>query len=220
MATPPGASADAAVLDHLMVAVLLVEDVTQSPVLAVLPRLMVLRRDVLEPGSCIAPVVSFVQAELARPLPGYQVLSRQFAHLLLTALLRTHVLNSGIDAPHWMRGLADAEIGQALTLMHTRHGEAWDLPTLARACGLSRSGFAQRFRRLVGSPPMDYLASVRLHAAAQRLVAGEPVARVAERVGYRSEWAFRQAFVKQFGQTPLRYGKLLRGTGDAAAASR
>jgi AraC-like DNA-binding protein len=33
---------------------------------------------------------------------------------------------------------------------------------------------------------------------------------VAEQVGYRSEWAFRHAFVRQFGQTPLRYGKAMR----------
>lgn len=196
--------------DRLLTVALLVEDVVQSPVLAVLPSLIVFRREVLQAGAWIEPLARFVEAEMRSPQPGYNATARQLANLVFIALVRLHVLDSGAGRASWMRGMADAQIGRALTLMHGRYGDPWDLPALARACGLSRSNLSKRFHELVGSPPMLYLTSVRLHAAARLLIEGRPVAAVAEQVGYRSEWAFRQAFVRQFGATPLRYGKGLR----------
>lgn len=200
--------------DRLLTVALLVEDAVQSPVLGVLPSLIVLRREVLEAGAWLAPLAHFVQAERQQPQPGYDAIARQLAHLLFIALLRTHVLATGTDRASWMRGMTDPAIGQALTLMHARPGDDWRLPALASACGLSRSAFSRRFATLVGAAPMAYLAAVRLHAAASLLKDGQPVARVAEQVGYRTETAFRQAFIQQFGLPPMRHGRQAReGTG-------
>lgn len=193
--------------DRLLTVALLVEDAVQSPVLGVLPSLIVLRRAALEAGAWLAPLAHFVDTEQARPQPGYDALARQLAHLLFIALLRTHVLTTGTDRASWMRGMTDPAIGQALTLMHAHPAQDWQLPALARQCGLSRSAFSRRFAALVGMAPMAYLATVRLHAAAALLREGLAVARVAERVGYRTETAFRQAFIRQFGQSPMRHGR-------------
>jgi AraC-like DNA-binding protein len=202
---PQGPRPAGAVVDRMMTVALLVEDVAQSPVLAVLPPLIVLRADEPETTAWLAPLARFVEDELRAPKAGYNAVARQQAGTTFIALLRQYVLHSGSDRASWMRGMADPMIGHALELLHAAPAEDWSLAKLAGACGLSRSNFAKRFHQLVGQPPMTYLASVRLHAAARLLVEGCRVAEAAERVGYRSEWAFRQAFTRQFGLAPLRY---------------
>jgi AraC-like DNA-binding protein len=196
--------------DRLLTLALVVRDVVHSPVLAVLPKLMVLPAASAGLQGWLQALSAFVVDECAAPSPGYNAIARQLATALFTLMIRRHAVQAGADKASWLRGMTDPHIGPALAVMHARSGEAWRLDDLARESGLARSTFSRRFRQCVGRAPMDYLAALRLHGAAERLVAGEPVARVAEQVGYRSEWAFRHAFVRQFGQTPLRYGKAMR----------
>jgi AraC-like DNA-binding protein len=59
---------------------------------------------------------------------------------------------------------------------------------------------ADRFVRLIGVPPMHYLASWRMQVATQQLRnTSASLAQVAENVGYDSEAAFYRAFKKAFG---------------------
>ena len=62
---------------------------------------------------------------------------------------------------------------------------------------------AERFIRLIGMPPMHYLASWRMQVATQKLRnTSASLAQVAEIVGYDSEAAFSRAFKKAFGAAP------------------
>jgi len=57
--------------------------------------------------------------------------------------------------------------------------------------------------RLIGVPPMHYLASWRMEVAAEKLRnTNASLAQVAEIVGYDSEAAFSRAFKKAFGTAP------------------
>jgi AraC-like DNA-binding protein len=74
--------------------------------------------------------------------------------------------------------------------------------------GLSRSALAERFTRIMGEPPIRYLARQRLQAAAQRLQgSNDSVARIAFKVGYESEAAFNRAFKREFGVPPATWRK-------------
>ena len=76
----------------------------------------------------------------------------------------------------------------------------WTAENLAREVGLSRSAFAHRFNRLIGHPPMRYLARQRMIQAAVLLrETTDPVARIAYEVGYESEAAFNRAFKREHG---------------------
>ena len=69
--------------------------------------------------------------------------------------------------------------------------------------GLSRSALADRFTRLIGEPPMRYLARWRIQVAAHQLRNSDtPLARIAKQVGYESEAAFNRAFKRSFGVPP------------------
>jgi AraC-like DNA-binding protein len=192
--------------DRMITAALLVQDVVQNPVLEALPPIIKLSRQAL--SACPWPhmLAAFVESE-QQQRPGFNALALLMARLVLLALIREHVVQEGAVEASWMRGMGDPAIGHALVLMHDRFGEGWSLASLAKASGLSRTVFAQRFAALVGQSPMVYLTSVRLHAAAHQLRLGASVAKAAEAAGYRSEAAFRIGFVRQFGATPLRYAK-------------
>src|SRR3546814_17169836 len=58
----------------------------------------------------------------------------------------------------WVSGLGDAAARRALALLHGALDRRWTAEDLARAVGLSRSAFAERFTRAPGEPPMHYLA--------------------------------------------------------------
>lgn len=83
---------------------------------------------------------------------------------------------------------------------------------LGRQVGLSRSALHERFVRLVGHPPMQYLANWRMQRGAVLLREGNAtVATIAQEVGYDSEAAFARAFKRLVGQPPAAWRRAQRG---------
>ena len=73
---------------------------------------------------------------------------------------------------------------------------------------MSRSRFAERFKNLVGQPPIGYLSQHRMAFAAQQLEADIlALAEIAEQTGYESERVFARAFKRWSGLTPRSYQK-------------
>jgi AraC-like DNA-binding protein len=77
---------------------------------------------------------------------------------------------------------------------------------MAEEVGMSRSAFAEKFARVVGESPMQYLTRWRLQKAAGLLRGplsnSSGLAEVAARVGYESDAAFSKAFKRILGVTP------------------
>jgi AraC-like DNA-binding protein len=137
---------------------------------------------------------------------------RQHGQLLLLEVLRAY-LEQGEPPVGWLRLLADEPLRPALRLIHERPGEPWGLLELARAAGMSRTTFAERFRAVAGSPPLTYLSQWRMLLAQRAL--RDPDVRVgalAAELGYGSESAFSTAFKREVGESPLRYRRRLRTT--------
>jgi AraC-like DNA-binding protein len=71
---------------------------------------------------------------------------------------------------------------------------------------MSRTAFATRFRELVGSAPLEYLHRWRMAVARTALrQSDEPLAQIAERIGYLSDTAFSIAFKRSQGKSPGRF---------------
>jgi AraC-like DNA-binding protein len=133
---------------------------------------------------------------------GREAMLAKLAELMFVEALRSHLESLPSDARGWIAGLRDPQVGRALEVIHARPGEAWTLDTLARAVGMARSSFAERFATYVGMPPMHYLSRWRLQLASRLLEDGHTVARAAATVGYQSEAAFTRAFKRFVGQPP------------------
>jgi AraC-like DNA-binding protein len=139
---------------------------------------------------------SSAQASLALRLP----------ELLFREVLRLYVQSGPPHLSGWLAALDDPITGRALTELHREPASAWTLDELAGRCACSRSTLSERFSRLVGRPPMQYLAEWRLQLAAQLLQeTALGVAAVAYRVGYESEAAFNRAFKRAMGKPPVQW---------------
>src|SRR5436190_8548094 len=93
------------------------------------------------------------------------------------------------------RALTDPAISAALRDLHENPARSWTVAQLGARAGLSRAAFARRFTALVGQPPLTYLTWWRMTIAAQLLRGTDaPLAAVAARTGYTSEYAFANAF--------------------------
>ena len=93
--------------------------------------------------------------------------------------------------------------GPAAQLIHQDVARAWTVDDLGSEAGLSRSALADRFIRLLGMPPIHYVARWRMQVARQKLRnTAASLAQIADMVGYESEAAFSRAFKKAFGTAP------------------
>lgn len=86
-----------------------------------------------------------------------------------------------------------------------------DLHALAPVAAMSDGGFGRFFREATGQSFHDWLVARRLERAVLLLREhNEPIARVAEAVGFGSERTFRRLFQRRFGSTPSRFRSQVR----------
>jgi AraC-like DNA-binding protein len=127
----------------------------------------------------------------------------QASELLFVETVRRYAEALPEGETGWFAGLREPYVARALALLHRDVTRRWTVEDLGREVGLSRSALADRFIRLIGLPPMHYLASWRMQVAALKLRnTSASLAQVAEVVGYDSEAAFSRAFKKAFGAAP------------------
>lgn len=149
--------------------------------------------------------------ELASPQPGSLLVIDHLAHMMLVQALRLHLADAGQKgAGHsgasWLAGLGDRQLSRAIIAVYSEPARRWTLQELASAAGMSRSGFAAKFRETVGIPAMEYVAQWRMLLAADRLQQSrEPISVIAPSLGYESEAAFSTAFKRIMGVSPRRY---------------
>jgi AraC-like DNA-binding protein len=161
--------------------------------------------------------LEFAADEIAARRAGSETVLAKMSELMFVEALRRHVESLSEEQTGWLAGLKDPFVSRALALMHARLKQEWTVDDLGREVGLSRSALADRFTRLIGEPPMRYLARWRLQVAATQLRNSDaPLARIAEQVGYESEAAFNRAFKRNFGVPPAAWRK---GTAMSAAVA-
>jgi len=174
-----------------------------QPLLGGLPRLL---RIPVGDGPATRWLMSsfeFGAAESAGARPGGETLVARLSELLFVDAVRRYVDTLQPGESGWFAGLRDPAVSKALALIHGQPDRAWTVEELAREAALSRTGLNERFGRLIGEPPIQYLTRWRMALAGQALREGrEPVARIAERLGYESEAAFNRAFKREYGAPP------------------
>jgi AraC-like DNA-binding protein len=154
-------------------------------------------------GVWLEASVRYALAEARSPRPGGAGVLAKLAEVLFIEVLRLHMNQQGENRTGWLAGVGDRIVGPALTALHARPAHAWTLEELAQNACSSRSVLAERFLRLVGSSPMQYLTQWRMVLAANLLRSSTaPLARIAEDVGYRTDTAFSRAFRREYGVPP------------------
>ncbi|HCW67702.1 MAG TPA: AraC family transcriptional regulator, partial [Thalassospira lucentensis] len=99
------------------------------------------------------------------------------------------------------RGTA-GRILRSLGYLRENFTKPLSIPELAQHAGMSVPSYHAHFRRLLGSSPIQYIKSMRLHEARILLTHhGQTVTEVAASVGYVSASQFSREFKRHFGRT-------------------
>lgn len=156
----------------------------------------------------LTQLVRLVGEEAARQDIGRDLILERLVEILLIEALRATSAEQA--QPGLLRGLADPRVAAALRSMHGDVERSWTVPDLAREAGMSRSAFFDRFVRMVGVRPMEYLLSWRMAVAKNLLRSGGmALDEVARRIGYSSASTFSTAFRRHVGLPP---GRFTRGS--------
>jgi AraC-like DNA-binding protein len=159
------------------------------------------------------PASSWVHASIAYALEATTpekgsptVLATRLPELVLMEVLRVHLSTAPSGNRGWLVALRDPVLAPALALMHADPGYRWSVGELALRTAVSRSVLDERFRQVLGQPPIRYLTQWRMHLAETLLGTTDlTVHDIAGRVGYLSEPAFSRAFKRERGQSPAHW---------------
>jgi AraC-like DNA-binding protein len=174
-----------------------------NPVIATLPSALKLNLEEGGAAEWIRSTFQYAAEEVAVGRPGLETVLAKLSELLFVEAVRRYADTLPEGRTGWLAGLRDTYVARALALIHRDIARPWTVDELCREVGLSRSALADRFIRLIGVPPMHYVASWRMQVAMQKLRnTSASLAQVADRVGYESEAAFSRAFKKAIGVAP------------------
>jgi AraC-like DNA-binding protein len=147
-------------------------------------------------------LIQELSGEGIRGLIGQAIASR-LGEAILMKIVQVYLEQLPDGQRGLIGGLKDSFIATAMNLIHSAPGHRWTVDSLARATGLSRSAFLDRFTTVVGETPSNFLMSQRMEQARTLLLrTRHPLSRIASDVGYGSEAAFNRAFVRWCGATP------------------
>ena len=175
------------------------------PLMTELPELIHLPAQIGRHPSLRA-AIDLLGAELERRRAGADAALSSLLDTLLVYMVRAWLEEEGPGRTGWATALRDPAVVAALGAVHGDPARHWTVEELGVRAGLSRAAFARRFTALVGRPPLAYLTWWRMTVAAGLLRDTDaPLGAVAARVGYSSEYAFANAFKREYGIAPGRY---------------
>lgn len=127
-------------------------------------------------------------------------LTEYFVVLLLRYVVDANLIRSGTLA-----ALSDKRLTKSVNAMHERPEHNWTLERLAKASGMSRARYAERFRATTGLTPMEYLTDWRIGVAQTLLKQGGQLKLIAPQVGYRNPAALSRVFTQRVGVSPAKW---------------
>ena len=181
-------------------------DPVNAPILVdLLPRLLHIRAT--DPAiDSVARIVELIKREASDKRAGQTLVLTRLIEIMLVEALRA--APADLNTTGLLAGLRDPQLAAALRGIHTNAAHPWTVVTLAREAGMSRSSFAERFARVIGMTPLNYLLQWRI-AVARNLLAREQmsVGETALAVGYQSASAFSTAFSRETGRSPKDFSR-------------
>jgi len=171
-----------------------------------LPPAILIRRG--EPGaSRLGRMVELIAEEAGEHNRCRDLILERLVEVLLIEAWRFETEHASAEQG-LLGGLADPALSGVLRALHADLAGPWTVEKLARTAGMSRAVFAERFARIVGIPPMQYLTEWRVARAKELLLDERPaLSAVAGKVGYSSASAFSAAFTRVVGCSPAEFAK-------------
>lgn len=145
-------------------------------------------------------LVGSVENELESTQPGFETMAASHFGELLVLLARNYTTEEEPSGkwPAWLTVVT--------SYLESNFSKAIDLEHLAAIAHTSPSNLSHTFKRALGTPPIDYLLSLRIQHSAERLRDTEmSVTEVAFESGFTDSNYFSRQFRRRMGYSPLRY---------------
>lgn len=161
----------------------------------------------------IGPLLDCIFAEVECERDGWHAIVEQLVRLVFLFTVRSYLLQENtasdeknIASTGWFRAAIDPDIGPILQMITDEPSKPWTVKALARRSNMSRSAFCERFRDVVGQPPLQYVTEHRMQKACQYLHETElAIKQIATLVGYSSVSSFSNAFKRWVGSAPATF---------------
>jgi AraC-like DNA-binding protein len=180
------------------------EDPLFHPALGAFPAAFVVR---LPPDGAIA---DWVRASIELTLDDTvrwsddpNSLQRRLPELIVREVLRVHLATAPAANAGLLAAARDPVLAPALAAIHSAPERHWTVADIAAEAAVSRSVLDERFRSVLGRPPMRYVTDWRMHLACELLATtDESVGNISRLVGYDAEESFSRAFKRTYGVAP------------------
>ena len=131
---------------------------------------------------------------------GDPLICRLMVTTVLLSLIRAWA-QAGCAPQGWAQR-RDPYLDRVVAAIDDDPGRDWSVELLATMGAMSRSVFAERFRRTIGMSPAGYVTEVRMRRAKELLDAGVSVSATSRELGYASDEGFSRAFRRHVGLVP------------------
>lgn len=176
------------------------------PFFGELPEWFVLRADDIGNFDQLHMAINLLTEEVKRPTLGSDTVTQALLDIIFMQIMRKIVAQRDATPATWSHAVGNAHIRVALERMHGDCAREWTLDELAREVGLSRAGFAQKFKAALGATPLQYLTTVRIQKAMDLLAnTTDKIQSVANAVGYSDAFSFSKVFKKVAGIPPREF---------------
>lgn len=169
------------------------------------------RLELVEHDERLAQLARSLSTELTDERAGREIVVGALVEQVVVHLLRHYANIRRSEELELSRvGLIDRRIRRSVELMHAQLEQDLSLKEIAAASYLSPFHFVRVFKKLTGTTPHAYLASIRTSYAQLLLSeASLSVTEISSRVGYSSPSHFTKAFRQATGVTPRAFRKAL-----------
>jgi len=173
-----------------------------NPLLEAMPSYLIIRSEMTSDTGHMESLVNFMIYEAEAGREGADVVINRLSDVLFIHVVRTYIAQYKPDTG-FIAALADNKLAASLNVFHQQPEKSWSVELLAKAAGMSRSGFAEHFHHIIGQTPMQYVTQWRMQTAYDLVITTQlSTQQIAEQSGYQSEASFAKVFKKAFGKGP------------------
>lgn len=192
----------------LLCGVVSFDPVAGAKLIEQLPKSIVRTPSNEDQSTWLKSTLQLIAIEAQRLRLGGETIMAHLADIIVIQAIRHWIETADAAKAGWLGALKDPKLGKALVAIHNQPSESWTVDQLAKAAGMSRSGFSARFTQVIGTSVKQYLTHWRMTIARSKILSGDmTLGELSEELGYQSEAAFSRAYKRVMGESPVRHIK-------------
>lgn len=169
-----------------------------------LPSWKIINYDDINYLDSLQNCLKLISRELENEQLGSETIISSLLDVMFNLILRK-IINTD-ENKVWGDAFKDPIITKVLKLMHSYPDRDWTVESLAQSVGLSRAGFALKFKQVLGDTPLNYLTTLRIFKASDLLNKTDyNLEKIAHLVGYRDAFSFSKTFKRLTGISPKNF---------------